>query len=88
VARYLARLAGTRAAGLVLTRQDPAGKWAAATYVLNNTAPTEQARHRTHRTHRTDEPEGGVTLAPMSPMSPMPDALVDGDVPPGAEAEI
>ncbi|MFZ2143002.1 MAG: hypothetical protein WAV78_39720 [Xanthobacteraceae bacterium] len=83
VARYLARLAGTRAAGLVLTRQDPAGKWAAATYVLNNTAPTEQARHRTHR---TDEPEGGVTLAPMSPMSP--NASNDGGVPPGAEAEI
>ena len=43
VATYLARLTGTRAAGLVLTRQDPAGKWAAGTYVLTNTAPAEQA---------------------------------------------
>jgi hypothetical protein len=88
VASYLARLAGTRAAGFVLTRDNSAGKWAAATYVLSNAPPAEEAGHRTHRTHRTDEPEGGVTLAPMSPMSPMPDALADRDVPPGSEAEI
>jgi hypothetical protein len=82
VASYLGRLAGTRAAGLVLTRQDPAGKWTGATYVLSNTVSPEQGEHRTHR---ADYVESGVTLAPMSPM---PDAPVDGGVPPGAEAEI
>ena len=29
---FFPRLAGTRAAGFVLTRQEPAGKWTAATY--------------------------------------------------------
>jgi putative DNA primase/helicase len=85
VASYLARLAGTRAAGFVLTRDNSAGKWAAATYVLSNTPPAEEAGHRTHR---ANDVESGVTLAPMSPMSPMPDASDDGGVPPGAEAEI
>jgi hypothetical protein len=84
VASYLGRLAGTRAAGLVLTRDNSAGKWAAATYMLSNTPSAEEAGHRTHR---ANDVESGVTLAPMSPMTPMPDAP-DGGVPPGAEAEI
>jgi putative DNA primase/helicase len=39
LARFLAGLAGTRAAGFVLTRQAPAGKWSAATYALIQAAP-------------------------------------------------
>ena len=34
LATFLLGLAGTHAAGFVLTRQEPAGKWAAATYAL------------------------------------------------------
>jgi hypothetical protein len=36
LATFLSGLAGTRAAGFVLTRQVPAGKWAAATYALRD----------------------------------------------------
>ena len=39
LAAAVANLAGTRAAGFVLTRQDAAGKWGAATYALKTTAP-------------------------------------------------
>ena len=34
IAAYVERLAGTRMAGFVFTRQPPAGKWGAATYAL------------------------------------------------------
>jgi hypothetical protein len=37
LAARLAELAGTRAGGFVLTRQDPAGKWGATTYALRRT---------------------------------------------------
>ncbi len=37
LAAYLERLAGTRLAGYVLSRQAPAGKWGAATYALQKT---------------------------------------------------
>jgi hypothetical protein len=37
VARRLVQLSGTRAAGFVLTRQEAAGKWGAATYQLEST---------------------------------------------------
>jgi hypothetical protein len=37
VATYLARLAGTRAGGFVLTRHKSPGKWSAATYSLRHT---------------------------------------------------
>jgi hypothetical protein len=87
--QYLARivqgLAGTRAAGLVLLRQEPAGKWAAATYALTPAAPTDPIGHRAHR---TDGSNGPAPVTPMSPMSPMPDGVDGGAVPPGAEAEI
>jgi putative DNA primase/helicase len=39
LARFLAGLAGTRAAGFVLTRQQPAGRWGAATYALAKPPP-------------------------------------------------
>lgn len=35
VAARLEKLVGTRVAGFVLTRQQPAGKWGAATYALS-----------------------------------------------------
>ena len=38
LATFIAGLAGTRAAGFVLTRQEPAGKWTAATYALTQDA--------------------------------------------------
>jgi hypothetical protein len=37
LASQLEKLAGTRLAGFVLTRQPPAGKWGAATYALEKT---------------------------------------------------
>ena len=37
IASQLERLAGTRLAGFVFTRQPPAGKWGAATYALKKT---------------------------------------------------
>ena len=42
LATFLSGLAGTHAAGFVLTRQDPAGKWTAATYALTKAAPPGQ----------------------------------------------
>jgi hypothetical protein len=41
VASALARLVGTRAAGFVLTRQEPARKWGHATYALIRAAPDD-----------------------------------------------
>jgi putative DNA primase/helicase len=83
LATFLAELAGTHAAGFVLTRQEPAGKWTAATYALTEAVPTPIG----HRTHRMDGLGGTARPSPASPMGPMPDA-VDGAVPAGAEAEI
>jgi hypothetical protein len=53
LATFLSGLAGTHAAGFVLTRQEPAGKWTAATYVLTQAAPTE--------------PQGIGLIGPMGP---------------------
>jgi hypothetical protein len=39
LAAFLQNLAGTRAVGFVLTRQEPVGKWGAATYRLEPTMP-------------------------------------------------
>ena len=49
LATFFARLAGTHAAGFVLTRQEPAGKWTAATYALTEAAPAASTEHRTHK---------------------------------------
>ena len=77
VATCLAQMDGTRAAGFVLTRQLPAGKWTAATYALaqTDTDAADGIRHRTHRGHRDDET---ASSPPVLPMSPMPYA--GGDV--------
>jgi hypothetical protein len=79
----LEKLAGTRIAGFVLTRQQPIGKWGKATYALKKTA--EDGDHRGHRGHRGEsqahehanganghEAEGSD--GPMTPMIPMPSA--------------
>jgi hypothetical protein len=77
----LEKLAGTRMAGFVFTRQAPAGKWGVATYALQKTGRAED--HRDHRGHRvTDDRvpcENGhpaeaspVPASPMPPMAPMP----------------
>lgn len=67
IASRLVVLTGTRSAGFVLTRQEAAGIWGAATYSLHNTAPNgdDGMGHRDHRDHR----------APMPPMPPMLDDL-------------
>jgi hypothetical protein len=81
LATYLGSLAGTRAAGFVLTRQEAVGVWGAATYSLLRTAAEAGIGHRGHRDLR----------APMPPMPPMPeeteatdDPLVS-DIPPETE---
>ena len=84
LATFIAGLAGTHAGGFVLSRQESAGKWTAATYALTEAVPTDAIGHRTHR---TDGPDDAASVPPISPMDPMPD-LPDGDVPPGTEAEI
>jgi hypothetical protein len=56
LAAAVGKLAGTRAAGFVLTRQQPAGKWSAATYALQETMPegSDGIGHRDHRGHNPD----------------------------------
>ena len=62
---FLERLAGTRMAGFVLTRQPPAGKWGAATYAL---IPTDgQEGHRDHREHGSDDPPQDRSDDPNAP---------------------
>jgi len=84
LATFIAGLAGTHAGGFVLSRQESAGKWTAATYALTEAVPTDAIGHRTLR---TDGPDDAASVPPISPMGPMPD-VPDGDVPPGTEAEI
>ena len=43
LASQLEKLAGTRMAGFVFTRQAPAGKWGAATYALKKTGAERRA---------------------------------------------
>jgi hypothetical protein len=84
-ASQLEKLAGTRMAGFVLTRQAPAGKWGVATYALQKTGAGGD--HRDHRgdrvTHASDAPYAGgdhggnddaaeASHGPMPPMAPMP----------------
>ena len=57
LASYLEKLAGTRMAGFVLTRQASAAKWAVATYQLSRTDDTgDHDGHRGHRGHRPHGP--------------------------------
>ena len=52
-ASQLEKLAGTRIAGFVLTRQAPAGKWGAATYALKETGAAVD--HRDHGGHTVSD---------------------------------
>jgi hypothetical protein len=54
VSSQVEKLAGTRMAGFVFTRQAPAGKWGAATYALKRTSGEEG--HRDHRGHKEERP--------------------------------
>jgi hypothetical protein len=83
LAKKIESLAGTRAAGFVLTRQAAAGKWGAATYALAKTG--DAIGHRAHRGHR---PDGIEPMTPMTPMTPMPDAVDASDVAPGEEVAL
>jgi len=58
------KLAGTRMAGFVFTRQAPAGKWGAFTYALKRTV--EEDEHRDHRGHGTEERLTGLADTPYS----------------------
>jgi hypothetical protein len=78
IASYLGQCSGTRAAGFVLDRQQPVGKWGAATYSLKRTGadPDESNSYRGDRgqasfVNRRPERKG--------PMGPMPDAAGRGD---------
>jgi hypothetical protein len=75
LAARLGNLAGTRIAGLVLTRQEAIGRWGKATYALKRTAENED--HRGHRGYRGpsqghdgNHQAGSDRLMP--PMPPMP----------------
>lgn len=68
LARLIGNLAGTRLAGLVLTRQAPAGHWGAATYALKNT--TGGQGHRSHGGHREPNSEGEAPMTPYESYDP------------------
>ena len=68
LAAQLERLAGTRMAGSILTRQASAGKWGAATYALNTTSGREG-----HRDHRGDGAEAPRRDRPDAPNAPNAD---------------
>ena len=71
LAAHFERLAGTRAAGFILTRQAPVGTWGAATFSLRRAED-----HRGDRGHRGSLDAHGAGNGhmdgPMPPMPPMP----------------
>jgi hypothetical protein len=73
LAAFLEKLAGTRMAGFVLTRQAPAGRWGAVTYALALTDREE--RHRGHRGHRGHEAEEPSLDGADTPDPPYADAV-------------
>jgi hypothetical protein len=74
---YVGRLAGTHAAGMVLSRCEGAGRWGAATYQLRKSEPSDLDEHRDHRGHRGEAAPSQPQASPMTPMTPMPD-VIDG----------
>ena len=62
------KLAGTRMAGFVLTRQAPAGRWGAATYALGKTGGQEE--HRDRRDHSGDGETDSRQNRPDAPDAP------------------
>jgi hypothetical protein len=79
VATALGRMAGTRAAGFVLVRQEGSGKWGAASYALHQTIGDADSGigHRGHRGHRAADQ---IPADPKPPMTPMPDGLEDAEL--------
>jgi hypothetical protein len=89
-ATALQKLAGTRIAGLVLSRQAAIGKWGVATYQLKK---AENGGGEVHRGHREDR-SGSMPLGeerhqleptmepPMAPMAPMPSMPIHLPQPP------
>lgn len=85
LATQIAGLAGTQAAGFVLTRRESGGKWSPATYSLRKSDATNAMGHGGHRGHRPslgpNEPktppfvlwpnEPAQSEDPMPPMAPM-----------------
>jgi len=59
------KLAGTRMAGFVFSRQAPAGKWGAASYALKRTAGEEGLRD--HRGHGVEQRQSKLADAPHRP---------------------
>jgi hypothetical protein len=53
LAAQLEKLTGARVAGCILMRQQPAGRWGAATYALKKTGEGE--RRKDHREHRAKD---------------------------------
>ena len=70
LAMAISRLAGTRAAGFVLSRQPSAGHWTAATYALTQEVPTNGTGHRTDRAHQPNGAPAAPWGSPMGPMGP------------------
>jgi hypothetical protein len=74
----LEKLAGTRIAGFVMTRQEAIGKWGKATYALKKTA--KDGSHRGHGGHQAETQahehgngaNGQAAEGPDRPMTPMP----------------
>src|SRR5262249_33509933 len=83
-ATALQKLAGTRIAGLVLSRQAAIGKWGVATYQLKKAENDGGEVHRGHRDdrnasvslgqegHQAEPDTMEPPMAPMAPMRPMP----------------
>jgi hypothetical protein len=67
----LAKLAGTRIGGFLLTRQPAPGKWGVATYAMSQTAKREE--HRDHRGHRPEERPSVAPSTPDGPYAPYAD---------------
>jgi len=78
VATTLGKMAGTRAAGFVLVRQEAGGKWGAASYALHPSTNDANSSigHRGHWGHRVAD---SSPADPMTPMPLMPDGLWDGE---------
>lgn len=66
VTARLGSLIGTRSAGFVLTRQEAAGTWGAATYAVHRTVSkgNEATGHRDHRDHRDPMPPMPLDVEP------------------------
>jgi hypothetical protein len=69
---FLERLAGTRAAGFVLSRQEPAGKWSAATYALAQDLTADHSRQGAHGQPGYGHTDGlGDSRGPYGSYGPM-----------------